>query len=166
LRAVMALLNSKLAISYIKGKYRGATYNQGITFTKEMILNLPCPNTFGNYVTKLAKLSTKREKVSRRIIEERAGFSRRIRDNLQGVRITDTLKQFDNLDFLQFVNELTKQKIHIPHRQQNEWEKIFNSSQSKCCNIKKQIDETDREIDQLVYELYGLNEDEIKIIEG
>lgn len=31
---------------------------------------------------------------------------------------------------------------------------------------KHQIDATDREIDRLVYELYGLNKDEIKIVEG
>jgi hypothetical protein len=33
-------------------------------------------------------------------------------------------------------------------------------------NIQRQIDATDAQIDQLVYELYGLSEDEIKIVEG
>jgi hypothetical protein len=33
-------------------------------------------------------------------------------------------------------------------------------------NLKRQIDATDRQIDKLVYELYGLNDDEIKIVEG
>ncbi len=32
--------------------------------------------------------------------------------------------------------------------------------------IQRQIDATDRQIDQLVYELYGLTEEEIKIVEG
>lgn len=32
--------------------------------------------------------------------------------------------------------------------------------------IQRQIDATDREIDRLVYELYGLTEDEIKIVES
>jgi len=32
--------------------------------------------------------------------------------------------------------------------------------------IKQIIDRTDREIDNMVYELYELNEDEIKIVEG
>jgi len=32
--------------------------------------------------------------------------------------------------------------------------------------IQRQIDATDKEIDKLVYELYGLTEDEIKIVEG
>jgi hypothetical protein len=31
---------------------------------------------------------------------------------------------------------------------------------------KRQITATDRQIDQLVYELYGLSEEEIKIVEG
>lgn len=31
--------------------------------------------------------------------------------------------------------------------------------------IQRQIDATDRQIDQLVYELYGLTEQEIKIVE-
>lgn len=32
--------------------------------------------------------------------------------------------------------------------------------------LQRQIEATDREIDQLVYELYGLTEEEIKIVEG
>jgi|GEM_PF-1613495 hypothetical protein len=32
--------------------------------------------------------------------------------------------------------------------------------------FKREIESTDREIDQLVYELYGLSEDEIRIVEG
>lgn len=32
--------------------------------------------------------------------------------------------------------------------------------------IERLIDATDREIDQLVYELYGLTEEEIGIVEG
>jgi hypothetical protein len=31
--------------------------------------------------------------------------------------------------------------------------------------IQRQIDATDRQIDKLVYELYGLTEDEIRIVE-
>jgi len=33
-------------------------------------------------------------------------------------------------------------------------------------NWQRQIDATDRQIDQLVYELYGLTEDELAIVEG
>jgi hypothetical protein len=33
-------------------------------------------------------------------------------------------------------------------------------------SLQRQIDATDSEIDRLVYELYGLTEDEIRIVEG
>jgi type II restriction/modification system DNA methylase subunit YeeA len=33
-------------------------------------------------------------------------------------------------------------------------------------SLQRQIDATDKQIDLLVYELYGLTEDEIKIVEG
>ena len=32
--------------------------------------------------------------------------------------------------------------------------------------LQRQIDATDHQIDKLVYELYGLTEEEIKIVEG
>ena len=32
--------------------------------------------------------------------------------------------------------------------------------------LQRQIDATDKQIDQLVYELYGLTEEEIRIVEG
>jgi len=37
---------------------------------------------------------------------------------------------------------------------------------AKITRLKRQIDSTDRQIDNLVYELYGLTEEEIKIVEG
>ena len=32
--------------------------------------------------------------------------------------------------------------------------------------VKREIESTDRQIDNLVYELYGLSEDEVKVVEG
>jgi len=32
--------------------------------------------------------------------------------------------------------------------------------------VKREIESTDRGIDRLVYELYGLTEDEVRIVEG
>ena len=40
-----------------------------------------------------------------------------------------------------------------------------SGSEHERALFKRQIDATDREIDRLVYELYGLTEDEIEIIE-
>jgi hypothetical protein len=42
----------------------------------------------------------------------------------------------------------------------------FENEKAKVNAIQQVIDTTDKEIDQMVYQLYSLTEDEIKIVEG
>ncbi len=46
-----------------------------------------------------------------------------------------------------------------------EWMKVFETKKEEAQTLKAEINKTDKEIDQMVYELYGLNEEEIAIIE-
>ena len=41
----------------------------------------------------------------------------------------------------------------------------FNEQKQKAEELKVEIDKTDNEIDKIVYELYGLTEEEITIVE-
>jgi len=41
----------------------------------------------------------------------------------------------------------------------------FNEQKQKALELKAEIDRIDKEIDQMVYELYGLSKEEIEIIE-
>ena len=41
----------------------------------------------------------------------------------------------------------------------------FNEQKQKAEELKAEIDKTDKEIDLMVYELYGLTEEEINIVE-
>jgi hypothetical protein len=41
----------------------------------------------------------------------------------------------------------------------------FNEQKEKAQTIQAEIDKIDKEIDQMVYELYGLTKGEIKIVE-
>lgn len=50
--------------------------------------------------------------------------------------------------------------------QEVEWEDYFSEQKQKVQTLKAEIDKTDREIDRMVYELYGLTEEEIGIVEG
>ena len=47
-----------------------------------------------------------------------------------------------------------------------EWMSYFNAEKQKAQALKTQIAQTDKEIDRMVYELYGLTEEEIRIVEG
>ena len=76
------------------------------------------------------------------------------------------VERFDELDFKAFVAELKKQKISLSLAQQDEWEDYFNQYKADCNALSAQIAATDKEIDRMVYDLYGLSEDEIKVVEG
>lgn len=44
--------------------------------------------------------------------------------------------------------------------------KYFEEQKTKAAAIQREIDDTDKQIDQLVYSLYGLTNEEILIIEN
>ncbi|MBL7138653.1 MAG: hypothetical protein ISS17_07765 [Bacteroidales bacterium] len=46
-----------------------------------------------------------------------------------------------------------------------EWMEVFETKRAEIQSLQSQIDKTDREIDRIIYELYGLTEEEIKIVE-
>ncbi len=70
------------------------------------------------------------------------------------------------LDFTAFSKELAKKKIVLSLAQKSEWLDFFETEKQKAVRIKTEIDKTDTEIDTMVYELYGLTEEEIRIVEG
>jgi hypothetical protein len=81
----------------------------------------------------------------------------------ESVRITTKLQTWPSLSAKEFLKELTKQKIKLPLAAEAEWIKYFEEEKIKVTYIQKAIEQTDNEIDQMVYQLYGLSDEEIKI---
>ena len=78
-------------------------------------------------------------------------------------------KKLDNwyeLTFSDFISELGKHKIKLTLSEEAEWEDYFLQEQQKAVAIKNEIVATDKAIDKMVYELYGLTEEEISIVEN
>jgi archaellum component FlaC len=46
-----------------------------------------------------------------------------------------------------------------------EWMELFEAKKKEAQELKGEIERVDREIDHIVYELYGLNAEEIRIVE-
>ena len=97
--------------------------------------------------------------------QKRQRFIHRLKENLGVQKITATLERFDVVDFKTVLAELKKQKISLSLTQQDEWEDYFTQYKADCNALTAQIAATDKEIDRMVYQLYGLTEDEISIIE-
>lgn len=65
----------------------------------------------------------------------------------------------------EFLNELKNKEIELSLSHKAEWEAYFLAEQQKALEIQNKITTTDKEIDALVYKLYGLTEEEIRIVE-
>jgi type I restriction-modification system DNA methylase subunit len=87
-------------------------------------------------------------------------------------KLTIKLQNFETLEFDEFIKEYVKaRKIKFADKLEerkfkNEWKALFENDKEEVLSIQKEINETDKEIDQMVYKLYNLTEDEIKIVEG
>ena len=57
-------------------------------------------------------------------------------------------------------------KITLSLKEQDEWEDYFSGYKKELLEIKERIDKTDRKIDGVVYGLYGLTDEEIKVVEN
>jgi len=94
------------------------------------------------------------------------GFVRSLERRFEGLELSNKLKDWYLLEYNEFVKELGKKKVKLSLSQEAQWEDYFNQEKEKAIDIKNRIDSTDKEIDKMVYELYGLNDEEIKVIEG
>lgn len=80
------------------------------------------------------------------------------------------IEEYHENNFEKLIEVLKKNKKKIPINLSNRdfqmnFEDEFNKSRAKLNPLMKKIESTDKLIDQIVYKLYGLTEEEIKIVE-
>lgn len=92
-------------------------------------------------------------------------FKSNLTTNFDKLKITPSLIEFYKLDFKEFVVELSKQKITINLKKQDEWLDYFNLHKQSINDLILENQETNNKIDYLVYKLYNLTPDEIELIE-
>ena len=165
LKYVMCLVNSTLH-RYL---YESSVNESGKVFAQVKIIYiypLPIKVVDETIQQPFITLADTMLSLNKQLQEKRSRFLRRLSENFEGVKITTALQTFDQMEFKAFVAELKKQKINLSLTQQDEWEDYFNQYRNDCQQLSEQIAQTDHEIDLRVYQLYGLTEEEIKIVEG
>ncbi|MDA3893200.1 MAG: N-6 DNA methylase [Salinivirgaceae bacterium] len=81
-------------------------------------------------------------------------------------KLSAKIENWHTLEWVDFEKELKKLKITLSGVQKEDWFERFNRLKAEAQTLKAEIDKTDKEIDQMVYELYDLTEDEIEIVEN
>jgi len=114
-------------------------------------------------------------------------FQNYFKGTFQLNRLQRKLENWHTLDFASFIKELNKaikesNKVRekaakdtcfqaeiveaLTKKDEFEWMEIFEDNKKNALDLQTQITQTEKEIDQMVYELYGLTEEEIEIIEN
>lgn len=81
-------------------------------------------------------------------------------------KLSTKLQNWYELEFGEFLKELKKAKVQLVVKEEAEWLTYFTEQKQQAQQLKKQIDQTDKEIDRMVYALYELTEEEIAIVEN
>ena len=160
IKFLLVLLNSTYA-NYLLDSIRGSG---NIDVNPEYIRNIPIPQLTIDAQQPFIALADTMLSLNSQLQEKRSRFLRRLSENYEGIKITTALQTFDLLDFKGFVAELKKQKIKLTLVQQDEWEDYFNQYRQACQELSEQIKTTDNEIDNKVFDLYGLTLEEREIV--
>ncbi len=105
--------------------------------------------------------------LNKQLQTEKQNFINTLKEEKHLEKITKTLENFNDLDFEGLKKEIGKQKARFVLGQEtNEWREYFNTAKQKANELQSQINQTDKEIDRMVYELYELTEEEIEIVEN
>ena len=104
--------------------------------------------------------------LNKELQEVSAKFQRTSERKFESLISNKKLQDWYKLSYADFIKELTKQKIKLSLSEEAEWADYFDQEKGRALEIQTQITATDKEIDQMVYELYGLSEEEIGIVEN
>lgn len=152
---ILCILNSKLVNVWFK-----KIFPAGLHIKTNQLEQIPIPICEMDSQQPFIALAETMLSLNSQLQEKRSRFLRRLSDNIEGVKITSALQQFDTMDFKGLMTELKKQKIRIPVKEQDEWEDFFKERVAECRELSAEIKATDEEIDNKVFDLYGLTEEE------
>jgi hypothetical protein len=100
-----------------------------------------------------------------KLSEIAADFLNLITSKCGAKKISKTLQNWSSSSQSEFLIELKKNNIVNSLLEESDWLKHFNEQKSLIENLKIQIEKTENEIDKIVYGLYNLADEEIKIVE-
>jgi type I restriction-modification system DNA methylase subunit len=156
LLGVLAVLNSSFYNWLFSTKY--LDYEIKPVYLKKC----PIPNINDKNLIDKSKLILM---LNKELTELEDKFIRSLQRKFSLSSLSKKLQEFYSISYSDFIKELAKKKIKLSLADEAEWEEYFNTESKKALELKSKIDTTDKEIDQMVYKLYDLTEEEIKIVE-
>ena len=159
-KALLGVLNSKMGWWLIT-KYCTQIQN-GCQLIWKYFGQIPIPSLFESSINEnVEKIISANEKFQSLLDI----FSGLLQSKFEIDKISKKLQSWYKLEVKYFLKELKKLKVQLSLTEEAEWIQYFSKQKERALILKSEIEKTDKEIDQMIYELYGLTEEEIKIVE-
>ena len=164
LKYLTGILNSKLIAFYLKnkGKMQGSNYQ----IDKDPLCKIPIAianvNQQANIISNVELMLDTNNKIN----EINEMVFKLLEGDFESININKKIEKWSELLWGEFLSEITKQKFDINGKLKEDWLKRFEQKQAEIKTLQSILTHTDAEIDKMVYALYSLTEDEIKIVEG
>ncbi len=162
---LLALLNSKL----FRFLYENSINEGGKVFAQVKIIYIdPLPIKIAKeeiqkpFIIKVEEITS----VTSQLKAIQSSLTGLFQSKFEIEKLTTKLQNWYELEFKDFLKELKKAKVQLSLSEEAEWMQYFNEQKQKAQVLKSEINRVDNEIDKMVYQLYGLSEEEIKIVEG
>lgn len=161
---LISILNSKIIWFFLKNT--GTTLRGGyFRFKTSYLKGFTFPLATQEQQTSLANKAEQMIELNKQLFDGVKSALELLTEQYQPKKISQKLESFYSLGFHPFIEELEKQCVKLSLSQKEELMNWYNPKAQTLNSIKNQIDTLDRAIDNEVYKLYNLTEEEIKIIE-
>jgi len=165
-KALVGVLNSKMGWWLIT-KYCTQIQN-GCQLIWKYFGQIPIPKLNSPELTNLVEQMLEYTKSQQGISSK---FIKYINSQFSFNKLSRKLENWHELEFSEFIKEINKGikesgGNYLSKSDEMEWMDVFENNKTKAQKIKSEIEKTDKDINQIVYELYGLTEEEIGIVEG
>jgi tRNA1(Val) A37 N6-methylase TrmN6 len=171
LKSLLAILNSNISTFYINKIAFELTKGAFTKVRTNQLGRLPIPKIdlkSEEFLSSKVETILNQYKIFQAISQK---FSTYFSSQYNLDKLPGKLEKWYELEFIDFIKELNKaikavKGTPLTKKDEFEWMDLFEENKKKALELKAEIDKTDKEIDAMVYELYGLSEEEIKIVEG
>ena len=161
---IISILNSKIIQFYYKSKFSANTDifpKIRIGQVKELPIKVTPIMAQKPFIEKADQIIS----LNKELQEQSQKFLNLLNSDFNLEKPSKKIEEFYTFTWSEFEKELHKNKITLLGVQKDDWFDRFDRFKKLALELKTQIDQTDKEIDKMVYELYGLTEEEILKVE-
>lgn len=162
----LGILNSNLINFFFE-----FSYNVGMNLTTQVTIDflssLPIKIVTGIRRKKIIEKTESLLKLNQKVQNESNDFKGWLMREYNIEKLSKNLEEYYKFGYEEFLNEIKNKTTNLKSRKNQELlENEFNDSLSVIKPLIQKIEETTREIDQTVYELYGLTDEEVQILKN